>query len=330
VTELTIAIPTFDRNDLLARHVEILLPQVGPHRLLILDNASPVPVAETLCPILERFPAARCEIVRHRHNIGGIANLLRAFELCETDWVWLLGDDDEPFPDAVEKIGRALDEDPEALFLNFSSEIYQRPSPRESEGLGGFVDAIDDFGNVLFLSAGVYRIAALRSNLRLAYHLGYSMMPQLALLLAGLGEDGRCRLRTEQIVHWERPPLEQQWSNVSEALGKMTILDLPMDHAVRMRLARKIRMPRLEDLFVQLLLTAEAGASVEEVQFLFDRAANRIAIGGGGRAFGARRAAYRAALGRPALARKWVDRIMICTKGKTTAEIGLRDRFRRM
>ena len=45
---LTIAIPTFDRNEQLARTVSALLPQLRPGvSLVIRDNASPVPVAAT-------------------------------------------------------------------------------------------------------------------------------------------------------------------------------------------------------------------------------------------------------------------------------------------
>lgn len=51
-----------------------------------------------------RFPGVQCRVVRKRANIGANANVLRCFELCETEWIWILGDDDHGLPGAVDKI----------------------------------------------------------------------------------------------------------------------------------------------------------------------------------------------------------------------------------
>src|SRR5262245_2262452 len=99
---LTIAIPTFDRNDLLCTHVTRLLPQLTPEvRLTILDNSSPRPVSEDLARLLEKNSEAKVDIVRHQFNIGAAANILRCIELCQTPWIWILGDDDQPLDNAV-------------------------------------------------------------------------------------------------------------------------------------------------------------------------------------------------------------------------------------
>lgn len=85
---LTIAVPTFNRPGPLVRTVAALLPQMDDGvRLLVLDNCSPVPAAEVLAPLLANWPRARVEVRRHPVNIGGNANVVRCFELCDTDWL---------------------------------------------------------------------------------------------------------------------------------------------------------------------------------------------------------------------------------------------------
>ena len=71
-TLLTIAIPTFDRPGPLADTVRRLLPQLGAgERLLVMDNCSPQPAADTLREVLAAHPEAPAEVRRHRTNVGG-------------------------------------------------------------------------------------------------------------------------------------------------------------------------------------------------------------------------------------------------------------------
>ena len=50
---ITIAIPTYNRNRTLKENLRLLLPQLTDRcRLLIIDNCSDTPVAETLADLL--------------------------------------------------------------------------------------------------------------------------------------------------------------------------------------------------------------------------------------------------------------------------------------
>jgi hypothetical protein len=44
------------------------------------------------------------EVIRHKTNIGGDANFQRCFELCNTPYIWMLGDDDKIENNALEII----------------------------------------------------------------------------------------------------------------------------------------------------------------------------------------------------------------------------------
>lgn len=276
---LTIAIPTYNRNQILLENLNHLLSQVTDEcRIIILDNCSDTPVDQTLGAALGDLLAWRIEVIRNRTNIGANANILRCFELCETEWLWVLGDDDKPMPDAVRTILDAIRERGEYLFVNFASEICLRERTILTKGIDEFVEKLDSFGNVLFASSGIYRVSPLVHNLKLGYTYAYSMAPHITALLVSLGGDGLCCLSNEQIVIWCPPPVHQQWSLIAASLGHMTLLELPMRPAIRQQFAAKIlyALPSLEYVVVQLVLTAVATREFRSSLYLYDQICSRL------------------------------------------------------
>jgi hypothetical protein len=53
---------------------------------------------------LQQYPHIDAQLVRNKFNIGANANILRCLELVRNPWVWILGDDDLPLPNAIETI----------------------------------------------------------------------------------------------------------------------------------------------------------------------------------------------------------------------------------
>jgi glycosyltransferase involved in cell wall biosynthesis len=231
---LTIAIPTYNRNAILARTVEALRLQVTPRcRLVIVDNSSDLPVAESLGALAESVNGCDVQVVRNRTNVGANANILRCFELCETEWLWVLGDDDTVQPDAIQTIFRHIDAHPDATFFNFAVEHHrQRRAVKVTKGLAEFVSNFDSFGNLIFISTNIYRAPAMRTQLRIGHQYAYSMAPQLATLLSVLGEDGICHLCTDVIVSYTPPPPDQQWPFITFCLGAPALLEMPLPPAI--------------------------------------------------------------------------------------------------
>ena len=94
--KLTIAIPTYNRNEILKANLEKLLPQVTDEcNVVIFDNCSDTPVKEVIEELVNTYPDINISIVRNRYNIGMTANILKCFEQCSDTWLWILGDDDE-------------------------------------------------------------------------------------------------------------------------------------------------------------------------------------------------------------------------------------------
>ena len=330
---LTIAIPTFDRNAILERTVAALLPQLtNACRLLVLDNHSPTPVAETLAPLLARHPGVDAQVVRHPVNIGGNANVLRCIERCETEWLWVLGDDDLPEPDAVERVLGDVAAHLAALFLNYRTELFERRTGFVTRGRREFVERMDSLSNVLFISAGVFRGPAVRSQLRLAYAYAYSNAPHLIALIAALGDADACVFSTAQIAHWEMAPFAQRWSMVNIALSFPTLLDVPFGPDIRAALDRKLQAihPPLPGLVRQLQFIALESGDRREARFVIDQVcARRLALRPGGRAHAAA-AAARLLVRWPRLtspAVEWVARRLL---GEAARENRLQDRVGRI
>ena len=271
---LTIAIPTYNRNEILCESLRHLLPQLNNEcQLLILDDHSDEPVEDTLRDLLASYPDVHYRIVRNKFNVGLGANILRCFELCESPWMWLSGDDDHAMPDAISVILRHLDEHPSCCFINFVGPRFHRTATRTTVGLEDFIDKLDNWGNMLFMSVGVYHCPTLTPQLRMAYHYMYSYGPHIALLLASLQEGGRSVLSDKRIVDHQSPP---GWAPVVLLLGKMSLLEMPMRDAERRTFARKLReKPSLEAIVTMLLHAARKEGASQQALYQYDQICSR-------------------------------------------------------
>jgi glycosyltransferase involved in cell wall biosynthesis len=239
--KLTIAIPTYNRLRQLRTTVQLLLPQLTADvAITILDNASHTPV--TLEALQVAPPDQRkVKVLRNRFNIGGVANILRCLEICETDHVWVLGDDDYPSEACIDTIAAAINSAPEAIAFNFSDGSCHRGSQVISHGMDGFIRAIDNWSAVLHLSSNVYNASRMQPFIHAGYDFAYSYAPLVAVLLDTLRvQVGDVLLSPARLVTGNQPGCENPWSAISYILRRYAILDLPMDPQLRLVLGRKI------------------------------------------------------------------------------------------
>ena len=229
---LTVAVPTYDRNEVLLANLARLLPQLTPEvGLLVLDNHSPRPVEPDLAPLLAAHPHAGVRVVRHACNVGGNANIMRCFELATTPWVWVLGDDDAVKPDALATVLAQIAEDPDAAFVHFFMPDVgcpDRPKTIRSEGLDEFLERIDAFGAMTFISNCLYRRDKLVPFLRWGYQFSYSNLPHVALVLSALAAGERAVLSPIPILgEISLADVGARYSTVYLSIGFSTVLELP-------------------------------------------------------------------------------------------------------
>src|SRR5512141_366889 len=103
--DVTVGIPTYNRSELLIRAIASVLGQSYRHfTLVVSDNASDDDTAS----VVASFRDPRLVYRPLDHNIGRAANTNRLIELAETEFVVLLGDDDELHPDHLSMTVPAL------------------------------------------------------------------------------------------------------------------------------------------------------------------------------------------------------------------------------
>jgi hypothetical protein len=261
VPTLTIAIPSYNRNRILEANVQRLLPQlVEGVELLVLDNHSPVPV-QLGC----EHP--RLRVLRNPHNIGGNGNILRCFESCASEWIWVLGDDDAPEEGAVATILQAIADAPQTVIFNFSTAgSFTRGTSVSGSGRGALLAALDDFGNLLFISSCVFRAPVLIGKIDHGFQYAYSCAPHLAMLFSAMDQDSPFVLSHRSLVRWERREVEDRGSLMVIAAGLPTLLELPFQPAERQRLAGLMaRHPRMaavaHELFLQCVFEGKPSST---------------------------------------------------------------------
>lgn len=110
---ITAVVVTFNRRKLLANCIAALQAQTrAPDRILIIDNASTDDTAEWIqgSGLLQQ-PALR--YLRMDSNLGGAGGFARGLETATregADWVWMMDDDAEPQPDALEQLAAVATE----------------------------------------------------------------------------------------------------------------------------------------------------------------------------------------------------------------------------
>lgn len=274
--KLTITIPTFDRPESLKRSVPRLLEAIRSHKdevgLLLIDNSSTIPVSETVAPILAEFPDVEVKVIRNRANLGLTGNVLRCFELCETEWMWLMGDDDVIKDGALGVVLKGLEAHPDCVFHNYVFNEWKRPQEYFSTGVSDFIEKIDYFPTVLFMSVGIFRLDAFLPNLRYGYLYAYSWTPPIALLIASLGKDRKAFFATDELIdEHQLADRKNYWSVLNVFMGIPVLTDLPLEPKARRSLGRLLGSQlNLEQLPYHLILNQDRDGDREYALYTFD------------------------------------------------------------
>jgi glycosyltransferase involved in cell wall biosynthesis len=222
--KLSISIPTYNRKDQLIDTLECLVDQCRIHNVSIQinDNASSYPIKEVVNEHFQKYNDL-IFISQNSANIGGDANFCRCFEIAEAEWFWLLGDDDHPAPDAVEKILDEINEAPvDCGYICFSTnkkEFQHKHVLAANDDFWYFVWKYDSFTNMSFISSGVYRNSKAKKYLIQAYKAVYTCFSHLVMMRC-MHLDGGCLvLSSRKICQWQMPDEQNHWNRVPVIFG---------------------------------------------------------------------------------------------------------------
>ena len=187
---LEILIPTYNRKPHILRTLTQLTAPESPVRhcsITVLDNACTDGSSDVIAQFAARH--ANLKHIRHPQNIGGNANITRAYELARKPYVWVVCDDDSFRWDAWPEIENALQTGEYDLLLT------------RKDDLKGTSDIARIFRQCTFVPAGIYRTAIITGGVLMnMYNNIPNMFPHLALTSEILNKKGRIFLPQGEIM----------------------------------------------------------------------------------------------------------------------------------
>lgn len=217
---LTIAIPTYNRPDKIYAQIMALVPQLTEEvRLVILDNQSDTPVDS----LFDDSVKEKCTFLRNKQNIGADANIAKCFDLCDTPWLLVLGDDDPMEDFAVETILNDIkNSEKKCIFL-----CYDEKQSYVAHGLDEFLQHCDKRYWCLFWMSGcVYNLPLLQEFYHQYFYSISTMQPNIVLLVNALAKYPEYSIRiTGKRIHKLAGP-DTHWNRESFIYASLFLFDV--------------------------------------------------------------------------------------------------------
>jgi hypothetical protein len=273
MSNLSIFIPTFDRPQLLALQLDRFIPQLDTVDLVVIDNASNSEVQRQIPPRVRYF--------RNSLNIGGTGNVLRCFELCESEWIWICSDDDPILDDAVLKAQELTKQFSDTCFISTSSTLTTHINDRRVMNIPDMIHSFPSIDRLFWITGGIYNARILRQFMRVA-HILPCVAPQTVLLLMALSQGIPAGLSKTVISGHNYPPDANERWNLYEVLSYLSDLtSLPIDIESRKAISSSLEncILSFDAHFLQVCKTvAEGVQGADELTLLFGYRWSKIFI----------------------------------------------------
>lgn len=185
---------TYNRKEKLRQTLQTILAENSPVRdlpLTILDNCSTDGTSEMLQQIALQHPTIK--YIRHNKNIGGNANIARAFEMARAEYVWVLCDDDEYNFEAWPQCYQILQQRPPAVVVATYAHPQKGPAYL--------------FRQLSFVPAAIYRTDLITGDVLTNLYFNVSnMFPQLAVAAAAMNQTPHLPIVTTPLVTMKLSP----------------------------------------------------------------------------------------------------------------------------
>lgn len=198
-TDLEILLITFNRAELLDRTLgQLHASPLAGCRVSVLDNASTDATPEVCARWAERFEDLH--VIRHRLNVGGGPNFLRAIELAQARYTWVLADDDELDFSGCGDVLAALEEGTVDLIAVGGPGMDAWPTGRTSLGRL-WADGQRVFNVLTFIPCLIFRTELFSArDLSEGYRHVEILFPQFPFLRSQLERDATIHVAEHPIV----------------------------------------------------------------------------------------------------------------------------------
>ncbi len=185
---LDIILITYNRADKLQKTLEALFAPESPVRnfeITILDNNSQDDTEDVVRNFQRKFH--RLHYIKNKYNIGGNANIVRAFELAKKDYIWILADNDEFCWDSWQEVEDGIREEKDAIVVS----DYECPKENIAQL----------FIQTTFLPGVIYKVANIDDTVvgNMEFNIS-NMFPHLALSAKLINEDKQISIISRAVV----------------------------------------------------------------------------------------------------------------------------------
>lgn len=267
---LTIAIPTYNRAAKLEAQLERLLPQLRPEVCVrVFDNASPDHTREVVAKYLDRGVG----YFRAVTNCGAGRNIFRCFEECQTEWLWVLSDDDLARPTAVADLFNLLSSET-ADFVHTYSWISPYTSDLQVTNLQELFK-YSNFSSLMWLTAGLYRTRAFQPWFRV-YNEGLSTWAPHLLMVLSLLATEKSRAHLSPVNLTTPPDTPIPWSTLGCLLRLSQLPEQLVRHEHQRLVAERIFLEFFNDFMLMGLRETNGSLSVGRWQRVYRQARQNL------------------------------------------------------
>ncbi len=211
---LTVAIPTFNRADQLRHRLDELVQQAQPGVQIAVFNDGSTDATEAVVADFEKS-GVRYSATSPNQGLG--RNLLRCWENAESEWLWILGDDDPVSSDGVARALSLIASYPDACAINFESNASHNEHAMVCATLTELFE-VKDATALMFISSLLFRVSAIKPHLKVAAQSAITIAPHLPLMLRTVEKgEGPMAFSTERLLRDQNNAF--RWSSLELALG---------------------------------------------------------------------------------------------------------------
>lgn len=229
---LTLLIPTFNRKQQLLELLKSIELQgcVNQYKIIICDNHSNYNVNEAIISSFEGDFVKNIRVNSWSFNTGMSTNISVPLLLVETEWCWMLSDDDSLTDGALPYILSLIKKNPDVLAIKCSLKDYVYHKDCSVTSVPDFIDYYSDpqkSGEMMYLSM-VYNLRNLHPYLPKITEYSYSHLSFLLPLLFGLKDGKIIKFSSFAAIDY-RDDAGDNWAKVRAlkvALGVRTLLDV--------------------------------------------------------------------------------------------------------
>ena len=228
---LTIAIPTYNRKKFLLNKLKFFtkIDNLDIEIIIVQNNSNTINLVNK--DDFKKFK--NIKIFNNKTNIGGNLNIIKCIELANSEWIWILGDDDDIHENSINLI---LDDlysnlDKSIICINYSTSIYEHKKNQIIKNTYDFFDIFNkskrSCSNTLFISANVLKLEDLKKNINYGYSYSESFAPHLAMLFSIISKYNKhIYLNEKKIIVSHDNDINLKWSRYTFALNIIKLLKL--------------------------------------------------------------------------------------------------------